>query len=66
MDRDSSAGIATGYGLKGWGSFPGRATILLPLHRAQTGSVAHPISYPANNGRVLVFGVKRSRGEAEN
>jgi hypothetical protein len=42
--RDSSVGIATGYGLDG----PGFDFSL--LHSVQTGSGAHPASYPIGTG----------------
>jgi hypothetical protein len=40
-----TVGIATGYGLDGPGSIPGRARFSL-LHSVQTGSGAQPASYP--------------------
>jgi hypothetical protein len=46
--RDSSVGIATGYGLDGQGLIPGRDVSL--LHSVQTGSGAHPASYPMGTG----------------
>jgi hypothetical protein len=40
--RDSSVGVATGYGLYGRRSIPDRGDIFLSLlHNAQTGSEAH-------------------------
>jgi hypothetical protein len=44
MSRDSSVDIGTGYGLDGRGSIPGRGKSF--LHSVQTGSEAHPASYP--------------------
>jgi hypothetical protein len=44
--RVSSVGIATCYRLDGRGSVPGRSKRLSLLHRVQTGSGAHPTSYP--------------------
>jgi hypothetical protein len=44
MILDSSVGIATGYGLDGLGSIPGRGKRF--LHSVQTGSGPHPASYP--------------------
>jgi hypothetical protein len=41
---DSSVGVALGYGLDGWGSIPGSS------HSVQTGSEAHPASYPIGTG----------------
>jgi hypothetical protein len=51
--RDSSVGIATGYGLDDWGSgvrfSPGAGNLSL-LHRVQTGSGVHAASYPMGTG----------------
>jgi hypothetical protein len=47
--RDSSVGIALGYGLDDRGStvrFPGGAGNFSLHHRVQNGSGAHPASYP--------------------
>jgi hypothetical protein len=47
--RDSSVGIALGYGLDRWGSrvrFPAGAGNFSLHHRIQNGSGAHPASYP--------------------
>jgi hypothetical protein len=47
--RDSSVGIALGYGLDHRGSrvrFPARARNFSLHHRVQNGSGAHPASYP--------------------
>jgi hypothetical protein len=47
--RDSSVGIALGYGLDDRGSkvrFPAGARNFSLHHRVQNGSVAHPASYP--------------------
>jgi hypothetical protein len=47
--RDSSIGIATGYELDDWGSavrFSARTGNFSLHHRVQTGSGAHPASYP--------------------
>jgi hypothetical protein len=47
--RDSSVGIALGYGLDDRGSrvrFPVGARNFSLYHRVQNGSVAHPASYP--------------------
>jgi hypothetical protein len=47
--RDSSGGIALGYGLDDRGSrvrFPARAGNFSLHHRVQNGSGAHPASYP--------------------
>jgi hypothetical protein len=49
MSRDSSVGIATGYGLddRMFGvRFPVRAGNFSLRHYVQTGSGAHPASYP--------------------
>jgi hypothetical protein len=45
MSRDSSVGIATGYGLGGPGSIPSSTGSSL-LHGVQTESGAHSASYP--------------------
>jgi hypothetical protein len=51
--RDSSVGIALGYGLDDWGS---RVRFLAGVgnfslhHRVQNGSGAHPASYPMGTG----------------
>jgi hypothetical protein len=47
--RDSSVGIATGYGLDNRGSrvrFSEEAGNFFPHHRLQNGPGAHPASYP--------------------
>jgi hypothetical protein len=47
--RDSSVGIALGYGLDDWGSrvrFPAEAGNFSLHHRARNGSGTHPTSYP--------------------
>jgi hypothetical protein len=59
--RDSSVGIALGYGLDDWGSrvrFPAGAGNFSVHHRVQNGSEAHPASYPMGTGD-LSLGVKR-------
>jgi hypothetical protein len=50
MSRDSSVGIATGYGLNGRSSITSRDNIFSLLHSVQTGSRAHPASYLIGNG----------------
>jgi hypothetical protein len=47
--RDGSVGIVTGYGLDGRGSILA-GTTFSPLHSVQTGSGAHPASYPMDAG----------------
>jgi hypothetical protein len=47
MSRDSSIGIATG---KAGVRFPARARDFPLLHSVQTGSGAHPSSYPIDAG----------------
>jgi hypothetical protein len=42
---DSSVDLATGYGLDGRGSIPGRGKIFFLLHSVQTGSEDHPASF---------------------
>jgi hypothetical protein len=49
MSRDSSVGIAFGYGMGDRGSrvrFPVWAGNYFPHHHVQNGSGAHPTSYP--------------------
>jgi hypothetical protein len=65
--RDSSVGIVLGYGLDDRGSkvrFPARAGNFSLHHRVQTGSGAHPVSYPMGTG-ALSLGVKRPGREAD-
>jgi hypothetical protein len=45
-ENDSSVGIATSYGLDDRGSIPGGAGNFCLRCRIQTGSGAHPASYP--------------------
>jgi hypothetical protein len=50
--RDSSVGIALGYGLDDWDSrirFPAGAGNVSLHHLVQNGSGAHPASYPLDN-----------------
>jgi hypothetical protein len=65
--RDSSVGIALGYGLDDQGSrdqFPAGAGNFSLRHRVQNGSRAHPASYPMGTGAVSL-GVKRPGREAD-
>jgi hypothetical protein len=48
-NRISSVGIATSYGLDGRSSIPGKGDFSL-LNSVQTGSGAHPTSYPVGTG----------------
>jgi hypothetical protein len=67
MSRDSSAGIALGYGLEDRGSmvrFPSGAGNFSIHHRVQNGSGAHPASYPMGI-RGSFPGVKRPGREAD-
>jgi hypothetical protein len=50
VSQDSSVGIATGYGVDGWGSIPGITRFLFLFHSLQTVSGAHPASYPMDTG----------------
>jgi hypothetical protein len=60
MRRDSSVGIATGYGL-----FDSRLAQNFPLHQSvQTGSGAHTAFYLMGNGG-LILGVKRLGREVD-
>jgi hypothetical protein len=61
MSRDSSVGIALGYGVDDRGSrvqFPAVAGNVSLHHRFQNGCGAHPASYPMVPG-ALSLGVKR-------
>jgi hypothetical protein len=48
--RDSSVGIATGYGLDGLGLIPGRTRDFSPFYSVNTGFGAYPASYPVCTG----------------
>jgi hypothetical protein len=53
MSWDSSVSIATGYGLEDcmvWVRFPITAGNISLHHRVQTGSGAHPTSFPIGTG----------------
>jgi hypothetical protein len=69
MCRDSSVGIALGYGLDVRGSrvrFPEWAGNFSLHHQVENGSGAHPASYPVGTrGFSLGAGVKRSGREAD-
>jgi hypothetical protein len=65
--RDSSVGIATGYGLddqRGGRSSPGRVKKCLLLHIVQTSCGVHPTSYKMGTGGSFP-GVKRQGREAD-
>jgi hypothetical protein len=65
--RDSSVGIALGYGLDNRGSrvrFPAGAGNFSLHHRDQNGSGAHPASYPMGT-RGSFLGVKQPGREAD-
>jgi hypothetical protein len=65
--RDSSVGIALGYGLDDRGSgvrFPARTGNYSLHHRVQNGSGAHPASYPMDT-RGSFPGVKRLGRETD-
>jgi hypothetical protein len=63
--RDSSVGIATGYGLDGPGSTPAGARYFSVLHSVHAGSEAHPASYPVGTGGSIL-GVRRREREPDN
>jgi hypothetical protein len=50
MSSDSSVVVATGYGLDGRDSIPGKARDFSLLHNIQTCSEIHPASYPIGIG----------------
>jgi hypothetical protein len=64
--RDSSVGVATGYGLldRGVGVRVPIGSKKILLHVVQTGSVAHPASCKIGKG-ALSQGVKRPGREAD-
>jgi hypothetical protein len=65
--RDSSVGIALGYGLDDRGSrvlFPAGAGNFSLHHRVQISSGAHPVSYLMGTG-ALSLGVKRPGREVD-
>jgi hypothetical protein len=67
QNRDSSVGIALGYGLDDRGSrlrFPVGAGNFSFHHRVQNGSGAHTVSYPMGT-RVLSLEIKRPGREAD-
>jgi hypothetical protein len=64
-ELDNSAGIATGYGLGGWGSIPGRGRkfVSIPVSRPALG----PTQSSTQWVKGAVFpGVKRPGREADN
>jgi hypothetical protein len=66
--KDSSVGIALGYGLDDRGSrvpFPAGTGNFSLHHRVQNGSGAHPASYLMGTRGGLSLGVKRSGREAD-
>jgi hypothetical protein len=62
---DNSGGIATGYGMDGRGSIPGKSKRFSSLHSVQTGSGAHPALYPMGAGGSFPRGKKRPEREAD-
>jgi hypothetical protein len=59
MSWDTSVGIATGYGFDSRGLIPGRGKRCSVVYSLQTGSGAHPASYPmGTGGRFPRRGVK--------
>jgi hypothetical protein len=62
MSRDSSVGIALGYGLDDLGSrvrFPARAENFSLHRRVQNGSGTHSASYPMGTRSSFPWGIKR-------
>jgi hypothetical protein len=64
MSRDSSVGIATGYGLDDRGSISGKGRGFSLFNSVHTGSGAHTASYPMGTGGSLPW-VKRPRRESD-
>jgi hypothetical protein len=67
LSRDSSVGIALGYGLDDRGSgirFPAGAGNFCLHYRVRNGSGAHSASYPMGT-RALSLGVKRPGRKAD-
>jgi hypothetical protein len=56
--------IATGHGLGGRGSFPGRRVSVFILRNVQTDSGGHPGSYPIDR-RAISCGIKRPGRETD-
>jgi hypothetical protein len=54
--QDSRDGIATGYGMEGRDSIPGRENDFSLLYSVQTGSVAHTASYLMGTGGYFLRG----------
>jgi hypothetical protein len=50
QERDSSVGIATGYGLDGWGSTPGRGETFLYSTASKPALPPSQLSYPMGAG----------------
>jgi hypothetical protein len=53
---NNAVGIATGYGLDGQDSMPGKGKNYILVHSAQTGSGAHPASPPIGTGTCFPGG----------
>jgi hypothetical protein len=64
--RDSSVGTATGYGLDGRGSIPGRNKKLSAFLNVQVSSESHPASYTKKTGGDISSEVKRLGHQADN
>jgi hypothetical protein len=62
--RDSSVGIATGYGPDGRGSISGKGEEIFLFHGVHTGSGAH-LAYSTMDTRSFFLGVRRSGREAK-
>jgi hypothetical protein len=66
VSRDSSVAIATGCGLDDRRTIPSMGNnIFSVLHSVQTGSEAHPASYPIGTARPFFPGVMQSGREAD-
>jgi hypothetical protein len=55
--RDSAVGMETGYKLVGPGSIPSKTKFIFLLHRVQTDSGAHPVSYSMGTGGLFPWGL---------
>jgi hypothetical protein len=64
MSQDIAVSTATSFGMKAWGSIPEKRGILSLPPRFQTGSGAHPASYPMFTSDTFT-GVNRPARDAD-